>query len=228
MSFIQADDFDTFRQLLGEGEVPERYLREYSLRLTMFHKCCNSGPLGSLGIIDLLRFCGFKPALPLPKEEEANWDEVKRGTRVEALFTGQWMPGEYLGYGENRVLLVRLNDDSYVRECRRHMTRVAADQTPPAVEPTIEEPLPPAQLEPEDIPSGYQDPKSEVPPPSWEPKEATDWTHVAKGEAVWVDLPEDVQDGTFVSAANDGKLIVLVNGQEHTVSSVQVTLAAVA
>lgn len=230
--FIHQQDAETFERFLGTPEVPKKYVREYWLRLNLYHKDGNSGPLGTLAVIECLRFSGWKPPHPADEpEEETNWDTVNRGARVEARFGGAWAAGEFVGFGENRVLLVRLDDDEFIKECRRDMVRVAADQTPRVVAPVAEEKevLPP---DPDDAEYADVMPDSPVPfvPPSqetpaWQSKD-TDWAQVTPGDAVWVEINEEPLDGTFVSVASDGQVIVLVEGQEHTVASEAVIHAA--
>lgn len=233
--FLHEQDADTFERFLGTNEIPKKFVREYSLRISLYHRDGNSGPLGTLAIIELLRFGGWRPPHPADEpEEETNWDAVKRGTRVEARFFGSWAPGEFVGFGEHKVLLVRLDDDEFIKECRRDMVRVAEDQTPRVVEVVEQkEVLPP---DPDEVPSDHADVMPEAPkadewvPPTVETPagqfKQTDWTQVAAGDEVWVTLNDEPMDGTFVSVANDGQVVVLIAGQEHTVASETVIHAA--
>jgi hypothetical protein len=241
MTLIVEEDQLSFERLLGIREVPPKLLKEYSLRLAMYHKDGGTGPLGTMALIDCVRYCGFKSVYEEQSpQDETDWDKVKRNTRVEALYSGVWMPGKFVGFGESRVILVQLDDDEFIKECRKHMVRVAKDQKArKAPEPKPAEPLPPARIEPEDIPAAYAaeymeqplepgEASHEVDPgqPAWQPKEM-DWTTAKQGDEVWVDgVLDDVADGSFVSTAGDGQIVVLIAGQQYTVPADKVTHAA--
>lgn len=203
MTFFQQQDRDSLVRFLGTEEILPKYANEYLMRLKMFHTDGNSGPLGTVGLIDLLRFCGFKPKGVVEEVALVDWDKVPRDTRVEAQFGG-WQGGVYLGYGPNRSLCVRLDNDEFVKECRRDMVRLEVVEP---VNPIADIPMNIGEVAPETI-----------------PQEPSDWEHAEPGATVWVELGDDVPDGTFVSLANDGQVVVLVNGVEYTVAPNQVTL----
>jgi len=209
VAFIHNIDFESFQRFLGcngPEDVPEKYAREYSLRLSMFHKDGNSGPLGSLGVIECLRYCGFTPEFAVEKPAEIDWDTIKRGQRVEARFNGAWLAGEFLGFGQHRVLLVQLDEIEEVKECGRHMVRLSDKPKPPPA-PVVDEPLPPAEAD-------------------LLPQEPTDWTQVAAGEEVWVE-GDELKEGKFIKAKKKGTvLVVMIDEQQHEVPADKVTRAA--
>ena len=49
-------DEQSLYRLLGVTDLPESVVDEYGLRLKMFHRDGASGPLGTLALIDMLRF----------------------------------------------------------------------------------------------------------------------------------------------------------------------------
>ena len=209
--FIQPDDLQSFERHLGTSEVPEKYAKIYSMALTMFHKDGNSGPLGSLGVIWCLILGGFQPKVAPEVPAEPDWDHLPKGTRVEARYSGNWHPGDLLGFGENRVLHVLLDDEPSIKECYRHMVRLSS-KPKPEPRPEVKEPLPP---EPAEL---LGNPFPNV----------TDWSQAKSGEEVWLDNGEIVEC-RFTKLNADGTLCVTtLEGDLLTVPAEQVTRAALA
>lgn len=145
---IQADEASLSRMLgVSVDEIPVTVLVEYELRLQMFHSDGHSGPLGTIGIIDLLRGMKLGPKLREDKPVELDWSRVPGdGTvRVEAKLLSpegigyDWVPGVYLGRVGVGSLAVRLDGDAYVHELRRMDVRIAREKPPEAAIIPLEE-----------------------------------------------------------------------------------------
>jgi len=123
---IHTQDETSLRRMLG-CEVPDEVRAECDLRTRMYHADGNSGPLGSVALIDMVRWMGLSPKNVERPVEQVDWRQYPQdGTvRVEARFFGQWMAGRFLGFVEAGTLAVRLEDDATVEECRPDMVRLA-------------------------------------------------------------------------------------------------------
>jgi hypothetical protein len=140
------------------AEIPAFVLDEYRVRIHLFHTNGGSGALGTLGLIDMLRFLkvGRRP----PDEEKAptDWSRIPRdgSVRVVAKVRGAngrrlEAPGVYVGETEGGVCLgVRLDGDAWVRSCPRPDVRIVREQpTQVLASPdAIESDLPLADREP--------------------------------------------------------------------------------
>ena len=121
---ITPHDTETLKRLLGGQEIPDKVQREYAYRHYWFCQDGNSGPLGTLGIIDLLRFVGFAPTLPVDGNACAiNWDKIKRGERVDVHYNDRWLPAEFIRFGMNRTAECKIDGDEVVREFYRSRVR---------------------------------------------------------------------------------------------------------
>lgn len=213
---IHPEDEQYLLAMLGGALVPEDVRQEYELRVAMFHRA-GTGPLGPIGLVDLLRSLGHKPANMPEEVQNVEWRDYPQdgSVRVEARFFGSWVPGVFLGFVEAGTLAVRLDDDDMVKECRRDMVRLAPKDVPPPPErppradllddtqelPAVKDQVPD---EPDDGPDGAD----YVP---------IDWSKVDAGAVVWVQPSpeEDILDGEFVSA-EEGRIRVKLDGEEDT------------
>jgi hypothetical protein len=111
---IVPQDEEDLRRLLDVDEIPADIAEEYSQRIRFYHRQ-NQGPLGELGLIDLIRFCGYKaPGSPQP--ERVDWHQYRAGTRLEALVDAQWLPGEFKGFVAPGMIATLLDGSESVRE----------------------------------------------------------------------------------------------------------------
>lgn len=212
-----GQDLETLQRLLGVQDIPEKYVQEYEIRKHL-HDLRDSGPLGTVAIIDLLRFCKYEPPPKIKVEQEIDWRSVKKGTRVECIVRQEWTPGEFLGFGELGVLHVQLDHKDWVTEFPRKLVRIAQDQTKPKIEKVKapKEILPPLKLKPNEIPGVYA-------------HEYQDLGFKA-GDNVWVDLAAaglgtDIADAKFVSAEGDNAVVNAL-GQVYTLPLLYVYSAA--
>jgi hypothetical protein len=202
---MPPDDAEVFRKLLKRDDIPPEYLRPYQSLLYMEHQEGATGPLGGSKIAMLLIACGFKPELPDERPLSINWDKVKRGTKLEAKQDDAWLPGEFVFFGQHKVACIRLDKNGEVHEFPRFNVRL------PSTGEVLHAPV--------------KQPEAEY-VPAWKSETETDWTQVAVGEEVWVEVNGEPAEGTFVRLANDGSLVVLIAGTEQSVSQSSVTQAA--
>ena len=89
---IKADE-DSMGRMLGvpAAQIPESVLAEYELRLRLFHSDGNSGPLGTIGVIDMLRSMKLGVRRPAKPPTAVDWSLVPmNGTvRVMAKVSGK-------------------------------------------------------------------------------------------------------------------------------------------
>jgi hypothetical protein len=218
--------------MLGTEQIPPEVEHEYGVWQDLYHSSGCVGHLGPQLLVAMVRRIGFgKVRDEAASAESVDWRQYPIGkTRVEARFMGQWMPGLFLGFVENGMIAVRLDDDTYVRECRPDMVRLAGivddedampegpsqaildllDKPASAVEP--EEPAEPADEpaeEPAEPPEEVQaeEPAEEPAPPATAPTDIPsiqDWTAVRAATPVTVLRDGTTIDGTFVRARQDG------------------------
>jgi len=144
---IKADE-DSLVRMLGirADEIPASVIAEYELRLRMFHGDGNSGPMGTLGIIDLLRSMKLGPPARKPQEAVMDWARVPMdgSVRVEARKhndgEAKWFAGTYMGQVGAGTLAVRLDGREWVDEFSRRNVRLERDKPAEAyVEPPTEQ-----------------------------------------------------------------------------------------
>lgn len=125
MEFIHPQDQDNLTKMIGK-EPNAEVLAEYQERIQFYHRGGGSGPLGPLGLTDLLRYMGYSPPSHKKMDGVTDWHAIQLRHPVEAYFFGQWIPGTFEGFVESGTLAIRLRDDPIVRECRRDIVRLAA------------------------------------------------------------------------------------------------------
>jgi hypothetical protein len=184
---VIGEDHDTLRRLLGE-KPDAAVMAEYDIWLRMFHRAGGSGGLGLQSLMALVRKLDRAPAKPAEKPADKDWREVPPGSRVEALYHGEWHPGVYQGRVENGILAIKLDDDEFVRECRPHMVRVTG--APQAA---------PAELEHDAryVPPSAEEAQDEVDLGEEEPA-AVDWRQFKDKQPVHAIVDGKVQSGQFV------------------------------
>lgn len=193
---IKTDE-DSMSRMLGipAAQIPEKVLAEYELRLKLFHCDGNSGPLGTIGIIDMIRSMGLKPASTQKQTTLVDWSRVPMNgsVRVMARLTDAqgkptWVSGVYVGQVGVGSLAVRLDGDLYVHEMHRADVRIARE------EPMEPESVPGKKLT-EDVPS-----------------ETGPWSSVKVGDPVMVEAGDDYQNGQF-QGVQEGEVLVLLEGE---------------
>jgi hypothetical protein len=135
---IHFDDQRLIKAMLGVTEVPKELEQEYSLRRRMLRLAGHSGPLGSVAMIDLIRYLGFDPAEePLP---DVPWERypANETIRVAVRWTDQlgapWLHGVLCGVLDSGKVAVRMVSgpdrfESIVRTFDRSYVRLAAVQS---------------------------------------------------------------------------------------------------
>lgn len=208
MPVLIGTDLETLQILLGVTEIPEKYAREYRIRKRMYDRIGGGGPLGTIALVDLLRFCGFSLRDLIEPPAETNWDGVRKGARVEVLIDNEWKPGEFLGFGELKTLHVQLDHDPWVKECPKSLVRLAKEQKKPAIEKVVTEVVQTVVAE-QPTDEGMYSP----------------WNQQPAGLNVWVEMENDLKDGTFVRVHDAERVVVEVNGEEHVVKNGVVNIA---
>lgn len=221
---IHPNDEQSLQRMLGVDEIPAKVAAEYAVRLTMYHGDGNSGPLGSLGLIPMVRSLGLGPAAREPDAEVTDWRTVPAdgSARIEANYMGSWCPGVFLGFVADGTLAVRLDeDDGMVRECRRHMVRLTGVVDPEFVR---EDDTPPHAL----LPDAEASEASEAE----EVREVGDTEEVVEDDGelidideppekiavdarVWIENDKETLDGTLVEVGENSKVLVLVDDEEE-------------
>jgi hypothetical protein len=214
--FTEEDEAALCR-MLGTTEIPEKFQKEYEIRLRLYHSAGHNGPLGAVGLVDLCRFMFHVPEkIERALEEKVDWRRIPTGAYVEAHFMGDWIPGIFKGTGQAGILEVLLEGDDYVRECRPHMVRLS--DKPPAKKETLtqlqqrilaEEKEEQRRPEPETV---IEEVLNEVE----DQLDYFDWTMVKAGALVW--LGEESVDGIFheFGSDDDGSYILAqVDGESE-------------
>ena len=248
--FIHRDDEFMLQQMLGSTEpIPDTLAAEYTLRRRLYHATGSTGPLGAIGLVDLLRSVSIEPraAQISPEQTPISWRNLDRdgSVRVEVRMRGSWVPGVYLGQVANGTLAIKLEDDDEVREIhpRPDVVRLALDQN---TEPEFVElakvakvvferkaanaPIPVEDESAAAIQAAEAATDVSVPDEYIEEDEprvgTTDWTTVPKGRVVWVSDGDDIKDGVYEGSQDGQPLVTLENEKEvRKFSAELVTLA---
>jgi len=143
---IIADENSLARMLnVPAAQIPESVLAEYELRLHLFHCDGHSGPLGTLGLICMLRSMDLGRPPPAEQRVDVDWSRIPTNgsVRVEARIErrggeAQWVSGVYAGQvGPGKL--------------RRDNVRIARHDEPArriAPEDAVESNIPLAEREP--------------------------------------------------------------------------------
>jgi hypothetical protein len=131
--FVQQDE-DSLLRMLG-GEISEEVKSEYETRLSMFHSDGNSGPLGSLALIDMVRSLGLGGRSRKVTGVAVNWRDVATNGTVCVIADGS--PGKFVGFCDHGLLAVRLDDNEFVQEFRASQVQIGVQPAPE------KEPIPP-------------------------------------------------------------------------------------
>jgi hypothetical protein len=138
MAFVHPDDLENLQRLLGVTEPPPDIMAEYEMRILMSHSLGGYGPLGSLGLVDLLRYLGVKPRRIEAAQAGTNWEKIPLDTPVLAgPYMGEMKLGKFKGGCYMGTLQVELIEDGspVVREVRAGMVQLAPVDFVPEPEP---------------------------------------------------------------------------------------------
>lgn len=128
------EDEDSLRRMIGmePDRLPPEILKEYMVRIRMYHMNGHSGPLGTIGLIDMLRAKGYGPKAVAEKVADIDWSRVStRGeVEVEALVEDKWLKGVYKGLVDGGVKLgILLDGEEWQREFGRKSVRICRKKT---------------------------------------------------------------------------------------------------
>ena len=218
---VSPDSIESLKRILKLQEVPENVLQEVQIRTQMFHRSGASGPLPVLGLIDAVRSLGLAPLPEVVSQAEVDWGRFPNdgSIRVEARFNGAWMPGVYLGFVEHGTLAIRLDGDSFIKECRKHIVRLASQ-----INDFEEEPLTAQQklvLEEEKENPDIQEPEAEA----VEDLPGIDWSKINPGDKFYYEHNDDYLDCEFVRLSGD-LVTIKVDGRNRAVGRDKLTFAA--
>jgi len=195
---IKADE-DSMARMLGKpaAQIPESVLVEYELRLRLFHSDGNSGALGTIGIIDMLRSMKLGKARRDKSPPSADWSKVPADGTVRVMVrlgegrAAKWVWGVYAGQVGIGSLAVRLDGDEYVHEVRRDTVRIARD-----------EPMEPEDASEEEADADRKTGKLALSEP---------WGSLPIDDPVMVKEGDDYREGKF-QGVQDEEVVVLVTG----------------
>jgi hypothetical protein len=189
---IISDDFETLQRMLGVNVVPEEVQRECEL-WTRFYHAANSGSLGPLALVAILRKLGYQPVSHAEPTANIDWNQYPQdGTlRVEVRVAGSWCPGYFLGFSPLGALVVRVDHDKWVLEVPLDRVRLSAappvaDELPPVEQP---QPVPLPLEEPIEVDLDDEDPPSLI-----------------------VDIDDEPVWARLVSRNDDGSCVVQLEG----------------
>lgn len=196
---MHLQDVESLSRMTSGAAISPEMEREYAIWLKMFHSDGHSGPLGTIGLIALARQFGLGPVASA-QPTNINWHNFSQdgSTRVEALFFGSWRPGSFLGFVGEGTLMIRLDDDDCVKECRPGIVRLMEVDTIPAEPVPASLPSIDTMSVDGDIPF-EQGPEDDLIVP--------DVSGSRSAETVWVEVDGDYQEGKLLGGENnDGQV----------------------
>ena len=219
---ILNEDRDTLERLTG-GNVTDDVLAETHLWTRLFHADGNSGPLGTVALIAMLRQLGVPLNAAEPKAEPFDWSSLPQdgSVVVEAMCPErhEYAIGRFVGFVSMGTLAIKVGQ--FVLECAPINVRLKG-QSEGGVTDTLsvatfaeEGPAPPA-------------PETEVDPPVPEafPIDTNEWLVVPAGRGVWVQDDDDTKDGEFLGIVDGGLKILVQDEEEPRVFSVDAVMLA--
>jgi len=230
--YMHPQDLLSIQRMLGESQTSLEIEHEYKVRLQMYHRDGNSGPLGTLGLLDMLRFLKLAPPAAEERAPEIDWREMPQDgrVRVEARFWGSWMPGVFLGFIESGTLAIRLDHDPVIRECRKDMVRFVEISDSPFELPEPPSPAAAVLEKPEPVeeqsePGGLDEAEEYGDAGSPVKGQDVDWATLPAGTPVWVEMDDDLQDAVYVGQAGtaEAPMLRVAVGEEES----EVPLSAV-
>lgn len=175
--------------MLRANDLPTKVIDECEIRTRLYHANGHSGPLGTLALIDILRFT--KVQLPSAEKPPVvfDWRGVPRHTRVTAYCDGALRKGEFMGYGPNATLAILIDSEEMTRHIRACDVRILDQRR----ERELEAESADAQLSGDNV----------------------DWKKATAGVAVWVSEDGDVKAGVVSAPAKDAHgPSVMVDGED--------------
>ena len=206
---IAPQDHQSICRLLNVEEAPADVAAEYAICKSMYDRDGHSGPIGTVAIIDMLRRLGRRSPEAKKPDPKTDWESLPiDGTvRVEARYFGDWQPGTFLGFGDYKVLMIRLDDSPIIRECRKDMVRFMEIVEKPV--PMDEAPDARAALvtvggeAEEEVSFGESQPLVSEP---------VDLSSAKPGADLWVEYKADIVEATLIERRPSGKLLVDIDG----------------
>jgi hypothetical protein len=136
---IHNQDFEMLCGLIGTRTLPANVEQECHLWTRLYHSSGSSGPLGAIALIGMIRYLKTEINAEEIAPVAIEWDSLIQdgSVRVEARFAGTWVTGTFVGFSENGLLAIKIDHDSYVRECRRDTVRLSLAPPPVEIDPEI-------------------------------------------------------------------------------------------
>ena len=135
--YLQPDDDESLRRMLGTQELPEALVQEYRLRITMFHRAGGNGPLGHAALVSLCREMGYEPPTLESRKEVTNWGglSVDGTVRMETDVLDAKVRGVFRGVGPDGTLVMQADGDVVYREVQPIKSRVVEESEEDEAEP---------------------------------------------------------------------------------------------
>ncbi len=196
---ILTADLDSLKRMLGcerEEDIPSRVVVEYQVRLRMFHADGNSGPLGSIGLIDMCRALRAGPKPPPKQPRVTDWTKMPSdgSLTVEARpagENGEWKAGVYLGRVKAGTLAIRFAGDPWVHEFVASEVRIP---------------------EPEVIDDPAQHQRGH--PPNLSYQKGLKPSSMNMGDPIWIRIGQDIVDGVYRGRDRD-TIFAVVDGEDE-------------
>jgi len=202
--FVPEDEGHIHR-ILGSSEVPHRVSAEYELRKGLWHAGGESGPLGLMACIEIIRFCGENPKHAVNRPAQISWDKISPGTEVVADVDGRKIKGEYDHRVTAGTLAINLATvtNGFTSEVPEKDVTLLQYVDPSEV--IVEGPEPDIDSTPGtvDVPEQeevlqYGDPIN---------RDSVDWEKMTAGDLVEVSTSEGMKQAKFIEAAGDTLMI---------------------
>lgn len=126
--------------------IPQQVIDEYNIRIRMFHSAGHSGPIGTVALIDMIRYLGINP---IPEQKSSRelvpqFVDLPEGAAIEVRRNATWNPARLVRVAQFGIIVARVEGDNRVTEWRKDQVRLPEDEENLArVQETETEPDPP-------------------------------------------------------------------------------------
>jgi len=196
MDAIHPDDEDTIISMIGT--LPEDVETEYMKWLRMKHRGGESGRLGTVPLVCMLRSLGYGP--PEPKRRAVStdgvvrWRSVKEGSKVSVMEDGDVKVGTYVGKSVDGTIAIIFPDTGFIYEYSPKDVTLLKGLPEDIDEESMEVIEDAVDARMQSLDDSFEDDKVEYDEISME----NDWGAVEVGDRVMYGEDEDTYEGTFV------------------------------
>lgn len=123
---MNPQDEQSLLRLLGTNTVPEEVQHEYRIRVKWFHSDGHSGPMGTLALVNMLRYLGYKANPEQEKPKVTDWRAVPKdkSVQVEVEWQNEKRLGRFCGMVGAGMLMIDMDGDEMVREFPPYQVKV--------------------------------------------------------------------------------------------------------